>query len=518
MGITVTRREPIAGLVINPWGTEGAVEPEGCHRYVPALPCPMPESADPSLVRVSFVNLLEQGRRKLALTAGDGSIRNMAREMKVAPSRAADWTRNSYNLTITEGGTVFGGARLRKAVSGFVSSVERALDWLRTNGFAEEVKTLVSAEGILAGYWPPDQRELLTTDPVINGVKDGMSAVEPQFPVQEMRIEVRIVPWEIFTHWDGSPGEAPQASNTGFFWSYADAVLKSVDPLDSIIDLEKSTFAQALDLPVGGRADVKILSLGLYDTLHREFRGVEFVGIPLFRVPLVGLEIRRENGGLAERLDFETAFGRNPVAPFAVEHEVGHLFLRSIARDKDSITRIPDYKDPRDVAERLHEAVMEGAPGAPVTFLGDGTIALGVYARLRNIRGISVEVIKQEFPHELSYSIGFMVREEDQGFLRLLRAAQAGILTTPWRVTGLLERLLEGLESWTDNFLIRDALLDWGETPIFLFDPEDLRRAGLAPAPAKRLARKIRGWIAEKRESSPSLKQLWQDVDWENAP
>jgi hypothetical protein len=200
-----------------------------------------------------------------------------------------------------------------------------------------------------------------------------------------------------------------------------------------------------LEPPLRNRREGWAATLGLYDTLYRRFKGYRFVTFPV-RVPLVGLVVKAGDSAEISQLAFSDLFELTTDPVRAVSYDVGHLFLGTILPNE----RIEPFENRMSSAELAHGLRRAAISDRSVVFLADGVLALQVFAQLSIFRGVSIRVVGQgdAHRHELSYRIGFMLREEDHDLAGLLDSSQRELFRTSWRATGVFRSLFDGVGAW----------------------------------------------------------------------
>jgi hypothetical protein len=462
-------------------------------------------------VRVEFARLLNEAKRTIASKPRpngeilDGSNKSLAGELKISPARVGDFLRDSYTIEIaeTKGGKrqPFGPPRLRKAVAGFAASVERTLSWLQREGlFNEPIKT----EKIIEGYWPAEHIDEFAQKPVSDGIKEGKDLVEKELQhITNVNVELWIVNWGPF-------GESKQSLDEehDFFAVYGSDLLRAIDPINATIEAKPKSLSQILELPARDRRKALALGMGPFETLHRRFRGFEFVTFPAVQFPMIGLLIssnKISNQELPRDFrHFITADLREKnIERVVVNGDVGQLVL---------LSTLSGGKENRDAVHKLSSESIQDVPSQlldrlkrnkrPIAFISDGLLAFEMFSFLRK-KNIEVEIIRQKLPDpEFLFSLGIMVRKEDRDVAALLEDAQHQIFKSDWRVLKHISNLLNGIEKWLAKQELKSAILaEWPvDAPVFLMSDS-------------KLASYIRTAVSDQHKSDTIVSAILNEVE-----
>lgn len=445
--------------------------------------------------KAEFINALEAAKRALGAIPGkEATNRSLAAELRMAPSRLGSFLDSGFAIKLDEKDSA---GRKQKLVSGFTASLYRTAKWLVQNGHLVSEKWARASDreqcvrSLVRSYWDPEKAAVFGTSAVQNAIRHGYASEDLAVDHRaRVRVTATVLNWGPFAH-VGQDGKA-----AGFLREYGDKLLRGIDPLECETDfpIEDELSAALANLPKS-RKDEWVATIGLYDDLYRRFKGLEFVTFPL-RVPLVGLIVSRDEVG--HTLNFSEVFGRKGgLRRFAIDHEVGHLFLGSILGG-DEISVIDSKKRHEEIAVLLQEAA--DADGS-VAFLADAVLSAELYAALQKLKGVHVQPLGQgdDRRHELAYRIGFVLRAEDQELVELLEASQKELFRTSWMVKGLFESLVDGAKAWSAKHKLDS--LGW-EEPIFVLDDGDIAELMPNAERAQRLVAELRQFL---KPFSPKL-------------
>jgi hypothetical protein len=434
--------------------------------------------------------------------------------IKVAPSRLTQLTDPEFEIEIKKANL----ASQAKAITGFASSVYKVLAFLTDKGIGD-ARLRVTGEArdhlvcnLVESYWPKS--------PVAGIVEFGSKAAQDWIKQsiisaatrtrtdRELNIQVNIVKWGPFSHRPFAQNESEQDAH--FLLEYGRGLLATVDPVSfdasakplaliptsgttsqvSSVFIEKDFEDAIADVPQSKPGEWRV-TLGIYDSLIRQYRGYTFVTYPI-RVPIVGLvlsasttpEIKDQN-----LLTFLEARHRNSTAEdsawaFAVPEESGHLFLGRILPSA-KIALLDEKRTgtvsltAEQIAERLVFEFSEA--GKAIVFASDTILCAQTHrelARLAKSGKFSVFPVSQAkgSQNEFSFRTGFMLRDEDQKLANLLSSAQSEMFRSAWQSEKLLRHLLRMSAAWvaTEN-------PDW-PFPLFSIDNECLSELASTPS------------------------------------
>ena len=466
-------------------------------------------AVDRSRAREEFVSALQKARAEIIAKGGGSDLRALGLALGVSPSRVGDWLRPNFAIAVRDAsGAPVSDARLRKTVAGFYSTARRAVDWLKASGHLSDKGSASNPELLLQAYWPDAADRDFERPPVRGGVDDAKASSSIAEAAKKLRVEVHMMSWNAF----GQPED--DADPKGFLAAYARTVFNTIGPdnCPMVIKLVDNLEA-GLNATPRGEGDSRVVKLGLYNSVDRRLNDSAAVDIPLFRAPLMGLEIQRGEGEWEthEPPLFETVFGRQKPD---VSREVWAIHLQVAAshlaayRDDANILPHATAREPDKVAGELRKAALDES--GPIYFLADGTIALQVLGRLDILKGIKARPIVQQHLTDIAYSIGFMLREQDDDDLgRLIKAAQDQIFRTPWRVADLFEDLAESLESWVElNSL--DEVIERHDVPIFVFDRSSLTGVADNRRDVLRMKKALELRIEQRPDGGRRISRLWR--------
>jgi hypothetical protein len=475
-------------------------------------------------VRARFVEGLEEGRRLIASkpradgTLRDGSHKSLAAEMKVSPTRVGEFLRD-YWIGIAEGEGErrkrFDPPRLRKSVAGFTASAERALSWMLREGVLTK-EASPTAHEIVKGYWPPDYINEFYEAPVQAGINEGQALVQRELDqTTNINVEFWVVNWGPFGGVDNNRKERD------FFLEYGSDLIRAIDPIGATVKVESKSLAEILELPARDRHKGLAIGMGPFETLHRRFRGLEFVSFPVVQFPIVSLLLsKRRRNRKTTVYDLSTFL--NPEFPseravrVVVKEDVGHLVLFSMLPDGSPAredAKVIDSEGADRVVQEL-QVYLEEYPA--LAFISDGMLAAEVFSRFRNER-VSVEVVTQKLPEpEFLFSLGILLRREDHDVASLLQDAQKQIFRSDVRVRRHFGNLLDGIEDWMrQQQITSDILRTWKQdAPIFLIQERRVKAyiSGSVSDPGKvnELASGLLEYLDARRKKNSALKVLLQ--------
>lgn len=483
----------------------------------------------PEGARAQFVTWLREAQQREAGREGASlSLKAMATELGISPTRLSEFLRPANTMNANFLGKDFGSAdlaNLRKAVSGFSYSVQRTCDWLirKDVDLAKKITpTFVTSvvRGFLADQWRDAKYAGDVSSYVENGIQRAKDESEND---PQAVIRVQVVAWEPFACLGEIERKQDDIKNYGFLGAYARALVEQIDPKLARIEASSIRFEEALQLSASDRTKGRNAALGFYDILYRRFRGFQLVTFPAIRVPLMGLVISASGETVASDDDdaFERLFGATPKGRvFTIDSEVGDLFIRSAAENDNGIESLPPSASgpiAPAVAVRLEkEAAAE--PSGSIAFLSDAILAFEVFAELSRRRRAHVDVVAPHKDDEeaLSFSIGFMLRDEDADFASLLSEAQKQFLSVPWQAEPLFEEFFRGVEAW----VARNAPPDHAKWPerakVFRFGRERLNEVLASPKTSERFESLALNWKTRfLGRVSPENKTLLKKLLWE---
>jgi hypothetical protein len=450
---------------------------------------------DPSQARKAFVRLLEAAKRMHgAGPASEGPNKIVARKMRISPARFGDFLKADFWLPVGDKAKEeVSDARLRKIVTGFATSVERALIWLHSEKIDEGSKTL-DVGAVMSAYWPSAFRRVLSSALVEQAIREGRdNAQRGTERIESIEVELWIAQWGL------TDKPSKNKLEDSFFARYGKAVFRGIEPFGTHISVESKTLSEVLGgLPLRTPGGDWAVAVGTYDLLDRRFSGLDFVTFPAIRFPMVGLLISRvelpdtikvrddevttadirfsfpliaENSRTTDSLlDAEFPL-RRFVAP---EDASSCAALYSMFLDEESPKTHGVYTLPRGIRRSVASRLMDEARkhDEPIAFLGDGQLAFEVFADLVredfNVRVLSQNTDRPEF----SFLSGIMFRDEAHKFREHLEEAQRQLFRTPWRVIRFIEHFLKGIDDWLDDYTTnRKVPALWLESraPIILY-------------------------------------------------
>jgi len=471
--------------------------------------------------RRMFVRALEEGRHLIASRPGpdgklgDGSHKSLATELRISPARVGDFLRDKYSIEIGETDPTgewrqFSPPRLRKAVAGFASSAERALAWLRREGLlkSDEIRT----EILVKGYWSDQYRSQFEQGPVSAGIRDGCNAARLEFEHDDkIKVELWVVNWGPF-------GDAKEIEKRiGFFPQYGEDLVRAIDPINSETTPHSKLLSEILELPAYDRRKGLAIGMGPFATLHRQFRGFEFLTFPAVQFPVVGLLIGREKALRNEKKDLEFSefltakFAADGIDRVVVTGDIGELVQRSVLSEVSQERKaLISLSVETDVPEQLLKKTEDGRA---LAFLSDGMLAFETYVQLRR-KNISVDVVFQALPEpDFSFSLGIMLRREDKDVMSLLDQAQKQIFKSGWRVRGHMKNFLSDVEQWLARQECKEKSEGWPDAaPIFLISQtaleEYIGRAVMDGRKARDIIQQVLDEVAQAKLATPALQRL----------
>ncbi len=418
--------------------------------------------------RTEFVGLLEDARRLIASRPGtDGSHKSLAAELRISPARVGDLLREDFYLELTDrGGKLFSAPRLRKAVTGFSASLERALLWLQREKLL--IDRAVTTEAVLFGYWPKNPKAQFDTGLVRDAIADGKSTARLEHErLAKINVELWTLPWGPFA----DRGEE-DSNKSGFLIGYARDLIKAVDPWASVTPQYKS-LTQILDLPTRDRKKGLAVGVGVCETLYRKFQGLEFVSWPLLEFPIVCLLVSRSEINKEYSFDdlISGKISGGEVRLAAIDNDIGHAVLTSLLGGQRKINEELSAGLPEEVAEELKGKASE----VPLALFADGIAAVHAFAELKRA-GLNPKVVPQDSQSpDFSFSLGLMLRKEDKDLFPLLTEAQQQVLGLEWRLEHHIINFLDDVESWARQF--GEELHDWPtEQPIVSISCKKIRK------------------------------------------
>jgi hypothetical protein len=406
-------------------------------------------------------------------TTRDGPNKLLATELRISPGRIGEFLKPVYWLNVVEQERplrMYPDLRVRKTVSGFANSVERALQWLQKTTFSESEydASSLTTEAIVHGYWPKTASSKFHNDIVAHAIQEGKSAAI-QERSQAENTEIRVELWV--------PAFATSA-DFRFYSEYGTALVRGIDPLGTVTEPIKKTLAEILSLPGRKTAkDPRIIAAGPYCTLDRRFQGLNFVTFPAVRYPLLGLIASLTELSAREK----QAQFRDLLAPafhlrrFVVDHDVGHIVVNSMFSKTPGADKV--QKEPLAKLDALPVMLQdEIKTGSTIALIADPMVIFEAFAFLTN-NNLRVRVVAQsEAEPDFAFLGGMMYREEEQKFGDLLEESQKQLFRSDWRVRDLLLTFLDRVDSWLRGQSVTDKVIDdWPtDAPIFVFPTENV--------------------------------------------
>lgn len=420
--------------------------------------------------------------------------------IKTAPKRLSEIVDPQFVIDVLGKSKV----SMSKAVTGFAASLFKVVAFLAEKGLAPRSLMVEGAEreklivALVHAYWP-STGDVSFESPLVQGwIRQGiLSAANAARTDRELSIQVNLVEWGPFS-FKSEPSDGEIVANT-FLRSYGRSLLAAVDPVsfDSTKGVFKDvSFEDALDAvpkSLPGRWQV---TLGIYDSLIRRYRGYSFVTYPL-RVPVAGLLLSSSSvpGGsehsLIETVERTASTNRDGDASaraFALPEESGHLFLgRILPSSQIALLDRPRPGQPSLTADQIAGLLLDevARDSRSIVFVSDTVLCAQVHKRLlTRSAGQGTAVCPLQQPPgdraEFSFRTGIMLRDEDKKLHDLFGAAQQELLRSTWQSEQLFKRLLADGVGW-----LKAEGLDW-PGPLFALDREGLTE--LAPT-AKRQKR-----------------------------
>jgi hypothetical protein len=418
--------------------------------------------------REKFVELLEARKRAYAGTASglDGPNKLLARKMQVSPARVSDFLQERFFLKVGER-RIYREVRLRKVAMGFATSVERALEWLRSE---QVIGDDLETRSIVGGYWPPKFLLLFSSLSVQQAIRDGVGDAQTKIErLKTIDVELRISKWGPFA-------KSEQELDASFFAHYGQAIFRGIDPLHTTIRISPWEFASKFDLPLRGTDGNWAVSMGPYETLDRRFRGLDCVPFPAIRYPLIGL-VLSQNAFKDEdktKIDFDFLVSRDCSIPRFVADEAAEVAIYALFNSQKQAHAANvltlDTHDPIKIAEQLWAKLKEGE--TTIALLTDGILAFEVFGHLP-VDDVHVLVLDEKKPFtSFAFSAGIMFRQEDHSLVQLLHESQQQLFRSRHRVVNLLAIFLKEVDDWVDRLLFatKQQISKWPpDAAIFLY-------------------------------------------------
>jgi hypothetical protein len=447
-------------------------------------------------LRKSFAEALEVPAKEWGRNQddGSGSFKYLGdKHIRVSPKRLAELADSGFAIALANKSAV---AR-SKLITGIAASIYRTLSFLADKGLGD--KNLHADEpgrgglviDLIKAYWPEvpenDAAEFRSAS-VQAWIRQGIIGAAQQVRTdRDLAILVNVVEWGPFSFVNERTDHGRAEAH--FQFEYGRRILAAVDPVSFNAELSLSangasakvfqdvSFAKAMeDIPTSVPGKWRI-TLGVYDSLIRRYRGFSFVPFPI-RIPVAGIIIGKAdqiaNVGQNELVEFlageaKAESSRTEPWAFVVKEESGHLFLgRMISNDQIGFIESVKSKEICDILLEISKN-----RDCSIIFTSDTILTSQVYTHLKvnNIDDDTIiKPLLQKEGHfcDFSFQTGFMIREEDQKLSNLIRAAHTEIFRSQWMSEMLLNYLLEKSECW-----MKALEIDW-KFPLFAIDSECL--------------------------------------------
>lgn len=417
--------------------------------------------------RDQFCTAIEDAKRIIASRPAkhggipDGTNKALAQLVRISPSRIGHFLQPGFFIPVKESDQkdssepeLIKPVRLKKTVSGFASSVARTLIWLK-----EEAKLplhdSLTTNDVMQGFWPHGLHKEFNDHPIVRAaIFEGEQAAQYEMRQHsKLRVQLSHVKWGPFL-------DKFSNGHNGFFVEYGTALIKTIDPLDSILEPTPKPFSQIFDLRQIDRAEGIEIGIGPFETLARKFRQLTFVNMSLVKIPLIGLFVRPNiDNATNVHSDFSDILSQlgqsDHIQAIVIDNEVGHLTLSSLLPDdakKKGIVIIDPGSENSPSSEIVNFCLEENNSDKTFFLVCDAFLAFETYCLLSKLDNFRLQVVTQSVP-TYSFSPSLILRSEDNDFAALLREAQIKILSAPWRFNQLLTILRGQIDLWTRSLI-----------------------------------------------------------------
>jgi hypothetical protein len=236
---------------------------------------------------------------------------------------------------------------------------------------------------------------------------------------KEQAVRVRLVAYPPF-HEEGT---------NSFYARFTDELVGSINPLWRV---EFQTFFRIEETinALLSNTDECHLVVGLFDTRPRRLRGVDFVNIPGWRVPLGGIYWKKPKGPSPTWHEVkDAAYAEKNFRVMVVEGEAGHHFLRGDCRYPDAIIEPVPRLDIRQIAGEFWQlAELFRTSSRTQIFVADENLCRAIWTEMKRSKpGASLGVVRacpDASGQPPTYKIGLAVRADARTWLQMLEIAR----------------------------------------------------------------------------------------------